>query len=367
MTDTALLLAGGYGSRLGRKTRHVAKPALQVAGKPFIRHLAWNLYLHGVTHLVVSVGYKPHTVAAALEGVPQTVEYLVEDTPRGTGYAVLEYARQRTNPFFVLNGDTLSEVDYRVMDRVHQQSRVDVTVATTRRGTPVGSYLFDPAPLRYLGERGMPSPFTGRRVSLEKEVLPRLSTHRTFVPERHLPEGFLDIGSDYRLGQADELVRAWRHRPAVLFDRDGVLNVDHGHVGSRERFEWTLGAITAIRLAQNRGFRTAVVTNQAGIGKGLYSEEAFVDLTEWMQVKLASQGTHLDAVLYCPMHSEGGCRKPSPDMLTSAIHLLDADHPDTILVGDKGTDLEAAEAAGIRGYLYRGGRPLDEVLSEAMK
>ena len=153
-------------------------------------------------------------------------------------------------------------------------------------------------------------------------------------------------------------------KPAVFFDRDGVLNEDSGYVFETSKLKWVEGAREAVKAANDAGYFVFVVTNQSGVARGLY-EEAHVDaLHKWMADDLATIGAHIDAFEYCPYHPEAVIeryrrvsprRKPAPGMIKDLLERFPVDVGRSILIGDKPTDLEAARAAGVRGYLFSGG------------
>jgi D-glycero-D-manno-heptose 1,7-bisphosphate phosphatase len=160
-------------------------------------------------------------------------------------------------------------------------------------------------------------------------------------------------------------------RPAVFFDRDGVLNRDTGYVHRPEEFEWLDGAKAAIRALNERGYLVFVITNQAGVAYGRYGEEAVKDLHRWIAKDLASVGAHIDGFYYCPHHPEGKekryavvceCRKPKPGLLLAAMRKWDVDRERSFLIGDKESDIQASEAAGVRGILWRGGNLYDGMM-----
>jgi D-glycero-D-manno-heptose 1,7-bisphosphate phosphatase len=153
-------------------------------------------------------------------------------------------------------------------------------------------------------------------------------------------------------------------RPAVFFDRDGVLNEDRAYVGSIDRFFWIDGAIEAIRACNALGWLAFVVTNQAGVAKGYFSAEDVEALHRHMQKELAASGAHIDDFRYCPYHAEGAVeryrkesdwRKPAPGMLLDLMQHWPVDRERSFLVGDKESDLAAAQGAGVKGYLFAGG------------
>lgn len=132
--------------------------------------------------------------------------------------------------------------------------------------------------------------------------------------------------------------------PGVLFDRDGVLNVDRGYVHRIEDFEWTPGSQELMASLKEQEIRMAVCTNQSGIGRGLYTEEDFLKVSEWLL-----EQAPVEAIYYCPHHPDENCpaRKPGDLMLLKAMQELALDPARTCFIGDKESDREAAERAGI--------------------
>lgn len=152
-------------------------------------------------------------------------------------------------------------------------------------------------------------------------------------------------------------------RSALFLDRDGVVNVDHGYVCRPEEFEFIDGIFDLCRAAQRQGYLIIVITNQAGIGRGYYSEADFIALTDWMVERFAGEAISIDGVYFCPFHPEHGigrykadaaCRKPNPGMILQAAEEHRIDLANSVLVGDKPSDIAAGVAAGVgRRFLYR--------------
>ncbi len=158
-------------------------------------------------------------------------------------------------------------------------------------------------------------------------------------------------------------------RPALFLDRDGTINVDHGYVFRVEEFDFIPGAPEAIRRAKEAGYLVIVVTNQAGVARGLYTEADIHELHRHLDRELARYGGVIDAYYYCPHHPDRGnepyrrecaCRKPLPGMLLQAAIDLDLDLGRSFLVGDKRSDLEAGIAAGCRAILVATGYGADQ-------
>jgi D-glycero-D-manno-heptose 1,7-bisphosphate phosphatase len=138
---------------------------------------------------------------------------------------------------------------------------------------------------------------------------------------------------------------------ALFIDRDGVINVDRVHVSRVEDFKFTEGIFDLCRRYTESGYLILVITNQAGIAKGLYSEDDFLHLTIWMKDQFLDRGILISEVYYCPHHPEVTgpceCRKPNPGMILRAIKEFDLDITECILIGDHESDLEAGRRAGI--------------------
>lgn len=149
-------------------------------------------------------------------------------------------------------------------------------------------------------------------------------------------------------------------RKAFFLDRDGVINVDHGYVSEPDSFEFTRGVFDACKRIVDNGYVIIIVTNQAGIGRGYYTEAQFAELTRWMCQQFEEHHITLTDVRYCPHHATHGqgeyrkeCdfRKPNPGMIIAAAEKHGIDVTKSVLVGDKMSDIQAGQSAGV-SHLY---------------
>lgn len=153
-------------------------------------------------------------------------------------------------------------------------------------------------------------------------------------------------------------------RPAAFLDRDGVLNIDDGYIGTRDRIRWMPGAATAIRTLNEAGYFVFVITNQSGVARGMFSEQDVRDLHDWMRSELQRDGARIDDFRFCPHLTAGSvanyavdcdCRKPKPGMLRDLMTAWPVRAQGSFVIGDKPSDVKVAQAVELPGFLFAGG------------
>lgn len=154
----------------------------------------------------------------------------------------------------------------------------------------------------------------------------------------------------------------------AFLDRDGVINKEIGYLHEIDKFEYTENCIKGLQILLKKKFSLIVVTNQGGIAKGIFTKNDFNVLTEWMKSDLAANGVILKDVFYCPHHPDGivdeltqNCfnRKPLPGMFISAKQKYSIDMQNSIIIGDKITDIEAGLTAGVgQAFLVKTGKKI---------
>lgn len=386
------ILAGGRASRLGEIAASLPKPLLPCGDRPFLAWLMREFCRYGVEEFLLLGGHLADRLEAAMPALAAAmprevaIRLCAEPHPAGTGGA-LHHARALLDDEFLLcNGDSLFDANlapflaasaqapaqeighlllrpapegarYGVVD--HEQGRVSGFRARPAAGEAGGAinagiYRFDRRLLDHL------SPVC----SLENEVLPSLAASGRLGASLGGDGYFCDIGvpADYARG-AVEIPQRFR-RGAVFLDRDGVLNHDHGYVGTRARFAWMQGAREAVAMAGARGLHVFIVTNQSGIARGFYSEDDLCALHRWIAEECRAMGGTIDDWRYCPFHPEAPLaayrrdsdwRKPAPGMIRDLLAHWQIDPARALLVGDQETDMQAAAAAGIAGHRFTGG------------
>ncbi len=391
----AVILVGGRGTRLGALAAETPKPLVAVSGDtPFLDHVIADIARHGVEEILLLAGHMGNVVVDHYDNRrirDAQVRVIVEGSPAGTAGALQGAADDLDDMFFMTNGDSLFDFNY--LRLVHALREEDVGAIGLKRvadGTRFGTVDVDGH--RVTGFREKDGGTTGPALisagvyflrksildlidktpcSLEKDVFPQLAqTGRLTGVEA--TGGFIDIGLPETLREARATFADRMRRGAVFFDRDGTLTVDQdGYTHKPEDLVWQPGAIEAVRAVNDAGLLAIVVTNQAGVARGLYSEQAVCAFHTAMQSDLRMQGAHIDAFYHCPHHADGVIaeythdnhpdRKPNSGMLRRALAEWPINTEHSFLVGDSDDDIAAARALGIAADRVETGQLLDVI------
>jgi D,D-heptose 1,7-bisphosphate phosphatase len=380
----AVILVGGLGTRLGERTKATPKPMLPVGGRPFLDTLIDEIARYDVfDEILLLAGHKAESILARYDGTVRGRARLavsLEQVPLGTAGALVHAAGRLQERFLLLNGDSF--FDFNILDLAARASAglVHMALRANVVGDRFGRVVLDGDRVRsfiapgqgatgpvnagvYVVDRSILARVGGLPASLEQDVFPALAAAGAMTGTSYRGY-FIDIGIPEDFARADVELTEQLRRPAVFFDRDGVLNHDTGYTFEAGKLQWIEGAREAVKAVNDAGYFAFVVTNQSGVARGFYEESHVHALHRWMADEMATIGAHIDAFEYCPDHPDGTLerysrvsirRKPGPGMITDLLGRFSVNPDDSILIGDKPSDLEAARAAGLQGHLFSGG------------
>lgn len=387
----AIILAGGFGTRLKSIVNDLPKPMAKIKNLPFLSYILTHLKTCGINDVVMSVGYMHEKIidffGNSYLGI--NIRYAIENEPLGTGGAIFHSLNliDQKYPVAILNGDTFLNIDYQKLFQEFREFDQDLAIVlrhvedTSRYGV---IELNDKNIILSFLEKNISNNSLSGLINAGVYVLkPDIATNfvlpKSFSFEKdflckHIKEikargiisdnYFIDIGipDDYLKSQSEipEIVK----NKALFLDRDGVINHDYGYVHSIENFHFIEGIFDLCKVAFDSGYLIIIVTNQSGIARGYYSEEQFLNLTKWMEERFLENGIKISKTYYCPFHKDALIekykhdsfdRKPNPGMLFKAIEEFNIDPKKSILIGDQESDIEAAKKVGIyTKFLFNG-------------
>jgi len=380
---SAVILAGGIGSRLRPVVGDRPKVLAPVAGRRFLAYLLHQLADAGFEDVVLCTGYMADQVQDAFGSRFRKLRlhYSREEQPLGTAGA-LRHALPliQSETAVVLNGDSYCPVDLGDFLRQHHEKRADASIVLTQipDTSRFGAVEADRSSriLRF-GEKNTTGPgwinagiyaisrsflasiSDGVAVSIERECFPRWIADGLFA---YRGGGrFLDIGTPESFAEAQSFfsppgsVRGCRRH--VLLDRDGTLNAEVNYLSDPAQLQLLPGVTAGLKKLQDRGFGLTLVTNQAGVGRGYFDLTRLNEIHERLRAMLGDEDVALDGIYYCPHTPQDrcGCRKPLTGMIDQAVADMRFDPSDGYLIGDNTSDIELGRAVGATTLLVRTG------------
>ena len=377
MFHEAVILAGGFGTRLSHVVSDVPKPMAPVYGKPFLTYLLDRLIDAGMYRVILATGYKHACIESYFGASYRGAEiiYSQETTPLFTGGAIRQAADYVTgDDFVVLNGDTLFDIDFRKLYDFHVQHHANLSIAlrqvndTSRYGSVTcsnnniiafnekaesvgagdingGIYAIN---RDWLIRQNLPTKF-----SFEKELMQPMAGDPSFYGLR-FTDYFIDIGvpEDYYRAQ-EEFKTLFPEDEFLFLDRDGILNkhLPGDYVRNWSMWEWIPGVLEAMPALAKKYRRIFIVSNQQGVGKGLMTQADLDDVHRHMLSDIEAAGGRIDRVYVCTdletAHSPN--RKPEIGMaLQAKIDFPEVDFHRSVMVGDSKSDELFAQRSGMR-------------------
>jgi D-glycero-D-manno-heptose 1,7-bisphosphate phosphatase len=387
----AVILAGGRGERMRPLTDIRPKPMIEIHGKPFLEHQILMLREQGFRRVLLLLGYLPEVVRDYFGDGSKwgmEIEYSITAVEDNTGRRLKLAEQKLADCFLLVYCDNYWPMQ---MDRMWRRfvetgAPAMLTVYANKDNYTKHTLKLDEAGFVAVYDKTHRRPdLQGTEISfaiLRKELIGLLPDTNVSLEETLFPvliqnrqlAAFITHHRYYSIGDTPRLpiTEAFlARRPAIILDRDGVLNEKPPrahYVRSWEEFKWRPGAQEAMCALNRAGYRIIIVSNQAGVARGAMTEADLLEIHRRMVQETESAGGRIDAIYYCPHDWDEGCdcRKPKPGMLFQAQRDFNLDLSRILFIGDDERDVQAAEAAGCLSALVSDQRPLSEVINEVI-
>jgi D,D-heptose 1,7-bisphosphate phosphatase len=371
-----VILAGGKGSRIQKFLGNYPKPMLKFNEKHFLQYLLNNVSKYNFKKIIILCGYRYKIFFKKYNNKIINFTKIIclrEKELLGTAGALYNLKKIKINDFILINGDTIFDLDLNLLISNLKKNKIGIVALTKNKNQKSkklnnltlknnilqigknnklmngGVYFFKKKILRYI---------KNKIFSLENDLLPKLIAQKK-INGKIFDNFFIDIGSNYYLKKAGNKLKKQFKKKAVFLDRDGVINYDFGHVHKINQFKFRLGVLHGLKHLIKKNYYIFVVTNQAGIGKKIYTENQFFTLHHEINKKLKKMNVYLDDVEYSPFHpnakikkfkKNSSMRKPGNKMIENIKSKWDIDINKSFMIGDKKIDKLAAQKSKIKFY-----------------
>lgn len=379
--NQAVILCGGYGSRLGKITKNIPKPLLKINGKPFIEYLINYFSRFGINQIFLLCHYKSKKFYKKYHNKKIKnikIKCINEKNKLDTGGAVKQSIKHFDHYFYISNGDTFFDINLLDLSYDINQNKKYSFVALSNKNLKErysnvktrdnyvenfetkqkNSYAYSGICLM---NKSVINNFNKKVFNLEKDLFNNIIKKKNLKFKLYKRE-FLDIGSIVDFKRAKKFINKTQLKGAAFFDRDGVINKDFGYVHTKNNFIWNKNVSKAIKFLNDNNYYVFVVTNQSGIGRGYYSEKKVNDLHNWINELLSLHGAHIDEFVYAPYFkgskkysskSEYIKRKPNTGMIDELISKWSINLKKSFLIGDSEVDIITGQKKNIYSYKFK--------------
>lgn len=396
-------MAGGKGTRIAALNSEIPKPMFPINGKPILEYQIECLRDQGYEDIILIVGHLGHVIKEYFGDGNQVsqstgkafgvhIEYIVEEEPLGTAGALYLLKDKLTESFLLLNGDVIFDIDIERFKQYHISKGGDATLLVHPNNHPYDSGIVvvdeEGRVLKWLHKEDKRTWYKNlvnsgihmlspnvldkltqlKKIDLDREILKPMvveeklyAYHSTeYIKDMGTPERLNIVSADINQGlvQAKNLSNKQK---AIFIDRDGTINKYVGFLRNIDDFELIEGVAEAIRIINQSGYLTIVITNQPVIARGEVSIPQLNEIHNKMETLLGNEGAYLDDIFYCPHHPDTGyegeipeykkvcdCRKPKPGLIIKAAKKYNIDLEQSWMIGDEETDVTAGILAGCR-------------------
>ena len=389
LVKQAIILAGGIGTRLRPLTYKIPKPMITLNNKPFLEYLIELLKENGIKEIILLLGYLPDKIKEYFgdgSNFGIKIRYSVGDVSFETGKRIKNAEELLDDNFLLMYCDNYWSLNLKKLVKYHDNHNVlaTVTIYTNKdnftknnmkvddqgyvilydksrqeenlSGVDIGFFIINKKVLELMPDTNF---------SFEKEILSEL------IKKNQLA-GYLTDHRYYSIGKIERLPiteKFLQPKKVIFLDRDGVINKKApkaDYVKNWDEFEFLPGSIEAISLLTKSGYDIYIISNQAGIARGIMTENDLKKIHQNMTDEIEKKEGKILGIYYCPhgWDERCECRKPKPGMFFQAAREHYIDLTKAIFIGDDERDVEAGESAGVKTILVSPKKSLLEITEE---
>lgn len=376
-----VILAGGLGTRIKRFLGNKPKPMIKFNNIYFLQYLI-NIYSkYPFNKIFILTSYRSKIIFNNFHNKIFNLTKVIclkEKEPMGTGGALINLKSlnksQKINDFVLTNGDTIFDIDIYDLIKNYQKGKLGCIALTSNKKNTNNIKLNNLTINKriiaynkrgklmnggiYFFKKNILNLIPKRKFSLENNFLPQL-INKKLLNGKAYKNFFLDIGTPKYIKISEKKLKKYFRRPAAFLDRDGVINHDFGYVHNKRNFKFKKGVIEGLKYLCKKNYLVFIVTNQAGIAKGIFKEEDFFQLQSFISKKLSNHKIVINDVQYSPYHPKGkilkyrkksNLRKPGNQMIKNIFNKFIIDKKKSFMIGDKKSDELCADKSNIKFY-----------------
>ena len=376
----AVIYCGGFGSRLGNKTKKIPKPILKINNIPFLFYIIKDLQRYGIKEIILLTYYKHEKIVNFIKKSKFKdikITLIREKKKSGTAGSLVNAKKFLRDEFFLLNGDTFFNFNKLDLKKnFHLKKNICFAMALSSNSKKRFTLISTDKKSNFLNNSKKNIDnyinagfyYVSKKIfnfidksnfSLEDEVFPKLIIKKQAIGIKYISKRnlFIDIGVPNDLKKSQTILKKIFNKKTVFLDRDGVINYDYGYVHSKRKFVWKKNIIKFIKFLNDNDFYIIVISNQSGVGRGYYSIDKVFELHDWINKKLNSKGAHIDdffIACYFKNSKEYSSlrefkkRKPNTGMIDDAVRKWKINKNKSLLIGDQLTDIQTAKNSNLK-------------------
>jgi len=370
-----VILVGGRGIRINKITKFIPKPLIKIKHKPFLKYLLNYYSKYNFNKILLLCGYKGNKIKKIyhkknINLIP--IECSIDKKRVGTGGALCQIKNKLKNDFLLINGDSFLEFDLNsFLKKKFLNNSLGKLILVNKKNYKTNNKLsslkldykkkliefngdFMNAGI-YFFKKKILKIISKNNFSLEEDILPKLILKKK-IEGSLSKKFFIDIGTYKNLKKAKKQIYKITKKPAAFLDRDGVINYDTGYVHKINDFKIKKNVFSAIRYLNKKEINVFIVTNQAGIGKGYFTEKEFINFQIQVKKLFINNKCYISDLRYSPFHPKAKIkkyrkitkqRKPGNLMIKDLKNNWNIHLSKSFMIGDKETDKIAAQSSKI--------------------